>query len=184
MSGELDPLVFEKLRLACMKAVLLMDEAGISQFSMIAAAVAAKILKHFRVPFMTVAGFCHIPDQPWSYPHVWLQTDSFITDLTYSHKSPERNVMIAGQSVGFCEGSFKASYDAAAKYPIIEGALSIELMHETSRNLDAYLAGAPQQVQAAVPRILAIALDNNTNKVQLSGEAAKAAMAGVPTPVD
>ena len=163
----MDHLLFSRVRTACMKAVMYMIEKRVSANTLTAAAIAARILDHFQVPYMPIAGYCHMEGCNVSIPHVWLvspntgaaagEPHDIVTDLTFSEVTPERMIVILGSGIGLTDGAFKASYDASARFQVVK-ALPIEVLDEQSRDLNQYIANIPPsmaKLRLAITEIIA-----------------------------
>lgn len=148
--------------LACNKAVGKLIEHKLASSCLMAAAVAAKILTRFHVKYTAVAGYWHMEGLPYSFPHVWLATgeDAEVTDLVYS--TPDRMITILGTAMPVTAGHARAPmFTAQPKLPVFShpNMLSLDRLLEVARELDSYLASAPEGLQVKIKDVLDTAFD-------------------------
>jgi hypothetical protein len=118
---------FAEARKALLKALALMSECTfLATNALSAAAVAAEILKHFRVPFEPAAGYLVLRDDNTAVPHAWLVTRDMpkgdgttvpfaVTDITFANA--ERAVTVLGQNVYFSDGAVLGTYFPGTDLP-------------------------------------------------------------------
>jgi len=157
----------QQAKMACLKALGVMMSNNLAKSTLTAAAMAAKILQHFQLPYEVKVGYAHLPGAEFSFPHVWLDSfGGYVTDLTFS--GPLRTIHILGQSQGFSEDAVKGSFSATALYPLPPRALSLGVLAAAAADFEVYLQNAPPGVRDAFQETLAKALDGDA-KVQFYG---------------
>lgn len=171
--AQLDDSVLIKMKtvkLACLKALGVMMSNNLAKNCLTSSAVAATILKHYQIPHAVVVGYTTIPGLEVSTPHVWLETPGdLLTDLTFS--GPYRAVAILGQSFEFHEEARKPVYTAEPQFPLPQKTLPVDVLISQAKDLDGYLAGAPQFVRDHFAEIMTKALDGS-DKVEFRGVSA------------
>jgi hypothetical protein len=118
---------FGEARKALLKALALMNQCSyLATNALAAAAVAAEILKHFRVPFEPAAGYLVLRGDNKAVPHAWLVTRDMpkgdgttvpfaVTDITFVNA--ERAVTVLGQNVYFSDGAVLGTYFPGTDLP-------------------------------------------------------------------
>jgi hypothetical protein len=175
-------LVFKAVKLAGLKATAAMMSNGsnMSKNCLCAAAVAARILKHFDVKFEPVVGYTQVPGTSQSFPHVWLESPGgYVTDLTFS--GPMREVVILNWAVGFHDDAVRAKNTREPLYAVDWSKCMprvMDVLTQQASNLEAYVAAAPARVQAEIEAVFTKSLDAS-DKLELTGVSAALLGGGV-----
>jgi hypothetical protein len=169
--AEAEQLVHKAVKLAGLKAVGVMMSTPLGKNCLSAAAVAAAILQHFKVPFTIVAGFTHMEGTTQSFPHVWLESPGgIVTDLTFS--GPYRKVIILNWAVGFHDDAMRAVYTREPEYPVdASKSLPLDVLQFQASNISAYVARGPQHVKEAIGQALSKAFDGS-DRLEIQGVSA------------
>ena len=168
-----------KAKLACMKAMYGMNKyvdvdtgsrIQLNLISLMAAAVAAKVFKHYGIPCRGIAGYCSmdVPVRgPLSVPHVWVVTmdadgKECVTDLTYTN--PGRAYMVLGEPIKVAVNAVVPTYSLEPVYAVLPARPGAPTMHQLSglaSDLDGYLNRAKENMRVAVEKVLADALNES-----------------------
>jgi hypothetical protein len=141
----------------------------LNKASLMAAAVAARVFKHYNVPCRGVMGYCNmdIPGRgPVSVLHAWVTSQTGVggteqvTDLTYSN--PGRAVTVMGKPVKYAVNAIVPDFSLEPRYavpPQQAGAPTFRDLAAHASDLDSYLARASPEIRDAVDGVLKVALD-------------------------
>lgn len=192
--ADMESIAMETVRVACLKALVVLQNAKMAHYCLLAAYTASRILDDFGVPYRVVAGYTNMPGLELSSPHVWLETGDLVTDMALHSTSisapvstadgagggafapgqrlPPRGVVLLGTGVGFMEGWLKPEFTLTQLYPLLAGGLSIDELKAQSMNLQSYYSGAPKFVQDVINEALEAARSAQKEiklRVSLSG---------------
>ena len=168
---EIDPTLVAPAKLACVKALGIMMSNTLAKSCLCAAAVAHKILMHYKLPHAVRTGYSQLPGAPVSTPHVWVESPGgLITDLTFSE--PFRAVYILGQAFSFNEDAVNPYYTDQPEFAVPANSLSLAALGREAQDLDAYLARGPPYLRRNVDTVMEKALDGQ-KEVTFTGLAAE-----------
>lgn len=117
----------QRARKALLMALAYMNEySSLATVALSACAVAAEVLKHFRVPFEPAAGYLVLKGDTRAVPHAWLVTRDMpkgdgttvpfaVTDLSFVSKY--RAVTILGQNIYFDDTAVLGTYYPGTELP-------------------------------------------------------------------
>lgn len=162
--------VFKAVKLGGLKAVgtMMSSASNISKNCLCAAAVAARILRHFDVAFKVVVGYTQLPGTAQSFTHVWLESPGgYVTDLTFS--GPLRQVVILNWGVGFHDDAVRGVNTLEPMFPVDAAKnLPVEVLQEQARDLEGYVRRGKRHVHEAVDAACAKAVDGS-DKLEITG---------------
>ena len=135
-----------------------------------AAAVARKILVHFKIAHIIRTGYSQLPGVPVSMPHVWVESPGgLITVLTFF--APSRAVRILGQVYRFSEDAVSPYYTEQPEFAVPRNTLTHAELQPEAQDLDAYLSRGPPHLRRDINSVMEKALGG-----QFRGSAAELAV--------
>ncbi len=159
----------KEAKVALLKALSQMMSYNISSSCLTAAAVAAKVLEHYGIPFDVVTGYTQLLGTNKSFPHVWLETtdgrylgdstEPLITDLAFS--GTLRSAFILGQSFSFDEEAHNPLFSLQPLFEEVHSGLPLPVLRTHAGDLQKYLAGAPESLRKKVSDLLVKATDGD-----------------------
>jgi hypothetical protein len=169
MSDTVVALKAKETKVALLKALSQMMSLNVSANCLTACAVAAKVLRHYGIPFEPVAGYTQLYETKKSFAHVWLETNDeallaggtepLITDLTFS--GTLRSAFILGQAFSFDEEARNPMFSLEPLFEEVQGGLPFSVLQTQAGNLDAYMDRAPESLRKKVQDLIAKATDGD-----------------------